>query len=76
MSRVLCIASGKGGVGKTTTAINIGMVFSKHYTQSILMDANLTTPNVHHHLGIDQAPYSLQEALNGKVHVSEAVYKH
>ncbi|MEK6963410.1 MAG: P-loop NTPase [Nanoarchaeota archaeon] len=76
MSRVLCIASGKGGVGKTTTAINLGMVFSKHYKQSILMDANLTTPNVHHHLGIDQVPYNLQDALQGKVHVSEAVYKH
>ena len=76
MSRVLCIVSGKGGVGKTTTAINLGTIFSKHYKQSILMDTNLTTPNLHHHLDMSEAQHNLQDALHGKVHVSEAVYQH
>jgi len=39
------ITSGKGGVGKTTTAINLGSALNYFGKEVIVVDANLSTPN-------------------------------
>jgi len=76
MSKLITITSGKGGVGKTTTAINLGAALNFFGKQVIILDANLTTPNVGLHLGAPIVPISLNHALNGKASVVEAVYEH
>src|SRR3989344_5732297 len=56
MSKIYAIISGKGGVGKTTTTINVGASFNKLGEDVIIVDGNLTTPNVGIHLGAPIVP--------------------
>ena len=76
MKRVIVITSGKGGVGKTTTAINLGAAI-KHFGRDVLIvDGNLTTPNIGVHFGSPEVPVNLNHVLSGKAEVFEAVYEH
>lgn len=76
MKRIIVITSGKGGVGKTTTAINLGAAM-RHFGRDILIvDGNLTTPNIGLHLGSPEVPVTLNHVLSKKAEVFEAVYEH
>ena len=74
--KLITITSGKGGVGKTTTAINLGMALNEFGKETIILDANLTTPNVGLHLGAPIVPVNLNHVLLGKAKVSDAIYEH
>jgi MinD-like ATPase involved in chromosome partitioning or flagellar assembly len=50
MKKIIVITSGKGGVGKTTTAINLGAAINYFGRNVLVIDGNLTTPNVGIHL--------------------------
>jgi septum site-determining protein MinD len=76
MTRYITCISGKGGVGKSTTSINLGAAFTYFGKDTTVVDANLTTPNVGVHLGVPIVPINLNHALQGKNHISEAVYLH
>lgn len=76
MTKVITIASGKGGVGKTTTAINLGAALNYFGKEVVVVDANLTTPNIGLHLGAPIVPVSLNHVLSGKAKVSDALYEH
>jgi len=76
MTKVITITSGKGGVGKTTTAINLGAALNSFGKEVIVVDANLTTPNVGLHLGAPIVPISLNHVLLGKAKVIDAIYEH
>lgn len=76
MARVIVISSGKGGVGKTTTAINLGAALNKLNKEVIVVDANLNTPNVGLHLGAPIVPITLNHVLKGKASVEDAIYEH
>ena len=76
MTRIITITSGKGGVGKTTSAINIGAALNSFGKEVIIVDANLTTPNVGLHLGAPMVPVSLNHVLSGKAKISDAIYEH
>jgi septum site-determining protein MinD len=75
-SKIIVIASGKGGVGKTTTAINLGAAINYFGGDVVVVDANLTTPNVGIHLGSPEVPISLNHVLSKKADCCEAVYEH
>lgn len=51
-TRVITVSSGKGGVGKTNFAVNMGIAFSKLGKKVIVMDADLGLANVNVCLGI------------------------
>lgn len=76
MAKLITITSGKGGVGKTTTAINIGAALNAFGKDVIVLDANLTTPNVGLHLGAPIVPVSLNHVLSGKAKIADAIYEH
>ncbi|MEK6824957.1 MAG: cell division ATPase MinD [Nanoarchaeota archaeon] len=76
MAKLLTIISGKGGVGKTTTAINLGAALNSFGKEVIVVDANLTTPNVGLHLGAPIVPVNLNHVLLGKAKISDAIYEH
>lgn len=74
--KLITITSGKGGVGKTTTAINLGAALNSFGKEVIVVDANLTTPNVGLHLGAPIVPVNLNHVLLGKAKVGDAIYEH
>lgn len=76
MVRVISLVSGKGGVGKTTATANIGAALVERNKKTVLVDANLTTPNLSLHLGIPLYPITLHDVLKRKAHISEALYHH
>ncbi len=76
MPKIIVITSGKGGVGKTTTAINLGAAMNHFGKDVLIVDANLSTPNVGLHLGSPEVPINLNHILNGKADVFEGVYEH
>jgi len=51
-TRIITISSGKGGVGKTNIAVNMGIAFAKLGKKVIIMDADLGLANVNVCLGI------------------------
>jgi len=76
MAKIITITSGKGGVGKTTTAINLGAALNSFGKDVVILDANLTTPNVGLHLGAPIVPVSLNHVLLGKADLEDAIYEH
>jgi len=76
MTRVITITSGKGGVGKTTSAINLGAALNYFGKDVIVVDGNLTTPNVGLHLGAPIVPISLNHVLLQKAKITDAIYEH
>lgn len=76
MSKLIAIISGKGGVGKTTSAINLGAALNAFGKDVIVLDANMTTPGVALHLGAPIVPISLNHALSGRANIVEAIYEH
>jgi len=74
--KIIVITSGKGGVGKTTTAINLGAAINYFGKDVIVIDGNLSTPNVGIHLNSPEVPISLNHILCKKAEPYEAVYEH
>lgn len=76
MAKIIVISSGKGGVGKTVTAINLASALNKLGKETILVDSNLITPDIALNLGAPTIPVTLNHVLQGKKSVYEAVYSH
>jgi len=76
MYRLIVITSGKGGVGKTTTAINLGAAMNYFKKDVLVIDGNLSTPNIGIHLNSPEVPINLNHVLMGKAEPTEAVYEH
>ncbi|MEF8786147.1 MAG: AAA family ATPase [Haloarculaceae archaeon] len=69
---VCTIAGGKGGVGKTTTAVNIGAALEENGHDTVVVDADLGMANLGAMLGIEYDS-SLHEILAGNATVSEGL---
>jgi septum site-determining protein MinD len=77
MKRVIGIVSGKGGVGKTTVALNLGTVLAKHFRKNVtIVDCNVTTSHLGLHLGIYNHPTNLNKVLKGELEMEKAGYLH
>jgi septum site-determining protein MinD len=76
MKKLIVITSGKGGVGKTTTAINLGAAINHFGGNVLVIDGNLSTPNIGIHLNSPEVPINLNHVLMRKVEPYEAVYEH
>lgn len=76
MTRLICVSSGKGGVGKTTVTSNLGAALTNFGADTVVLDANLTNPNLGFHIGIPLYPKTLHDVLKGDAHITEAMYIH
>jgi ATP-binding protein involved in chromosome partitioning len=56
VKNVIAVASGKGGVGKSTVAVNLAVALAKDGATVGLLDADITGPNVPLMLGVDGQP--------------------
>jgi flagellar biosynthesis protein FlhG len=61
--RVVAVASGKGGVGKSLLAANLGIFLATLGKRVVLVDAALGSPNLHIFAGVPRPARSLAEAL-------------
>lgn len=70
--RQIAIASGKGGVGKTTVAVNLAHAFARHGERVLIFDGDLGLANVDVQLGI--SPYGdLASVVAGAIEIEDAV---
>lgn len=76
MTKVIAIVSSKGGVGKTTVATNLACRLSALNKSVILCDANLSSPSVSIHLGLDSVPLTLSDVLLKPANSHEALFYH
>lgn len=74
MARVIAVASGKGGVGKTTTTVNLGTILAEWGNRVTVIDTNLTTPNLGIHFGIPLYPMTIHDVLRGDIDPQDAVF--
>ena len=58
---VVAVASGKGGVGKTTVAVNLAIALQRGGARVGLMDGDVYGPNVPMMLGTSEQPRALSE---------------
>lgn len=63
MTRVVAIGGGKGGVGKSLVAANVGIFLATLGKKVILVDAAFGAPNLHIFAGVPRPSRSLAEAL-------------
>ena len=75
MTRIISVISGKGGTGKTTTVANVGAALAELDYDVLILDANLTTPNLGLHLGMALSPITLHDVLKRKAPIHKAIYK-
>lgn len=76
VTRIITCVSGKGGAGKTTVVSNLGVALAKMGRNVVVLDANITTPNLGFHLGMPLTPITLHDVLKGSARIKDAIYEH
>ncbi len=76
ITRYIVALSGKGGVGKTTTMLNLGLALRQLGKESIVVDTNLITPNVALQLGLTPNTATLNRVLYKQASIFDAIHVH
>lgn len=72
-TRIWSIASGKGGVGKTFVTSSLGIALSRMRQTTLLIDLDLSGPNLHTTLGGSTSDVSLDAFFEGKKNLNDLV---
>jgi len=73
---VITVVSQKGGVGKTTIAVNLAVALSRAGKSTLLIDSDLSNPCVGIQLGMQSANTGTVDILKGKVDFKEVTSIH
>lgn len=77
MARKIVITSGKGGVGKTTLAVNLGIKLATHGEQVIICDTDFGLNNVDVVCGVEGViRYDIVDVIEGRCRARQALVRH
>jgi flagellar biosynthesis protein FlhG len=68
----IAVTGGKGGVGKTSIAINLGTALAEQGKQTMLLDADLGLANVDVLLGL-RTRFNLEHVINGECAIGDVI---
>ncbi len=75
-ARKIVFTSGKGGVGKTTTTVNVGAALAQRGHRVILVDADIGLRNLDLVLGLEKRiVFDLVEVVEGRCQLRQALIK-
>ena len=73
-SKVIAIASGKGGVGKSFFSSNLGVLLADSCARTLLVDLDFGSANLHTYIGLKEAQYTLSDFLSNKIpHIKQII---
>jgi len=71
-AKVYAVTSGKGGVGKTSIAVNLSIILAKAGMRILLIDADMGLANVDLMTGVT-SPCSIEDVLAGEASIFDAL---
>lgn len=75
-ARVIGLISGKGGVGKTSLCVNLGVALNEFGSEVTLVDADFSASNLGVYLGRYDHPIKIQHVLEGRSEPQDAIFRH
>ena len=76
MGQTIAITSGKGGVGKSSVCVNIGIHLARQGHKVCLIDCDLGLKNLDVMLGLEnRVLYDLRDAIDGRCTLEKAILK-
>lgn len=76
MTRIIGIVSGKGGVGKSTVALNLALALKEFKKTVALVDCNLSTPHLSYYMGTSDYIGTINDVLRDKMDIQSALYNY
>ena len=75
MGETIGILSLKGGVGKTSSVVALGDALSGFGKKALLIDGNLSAPNLGLHLNIIEPETTLHHVLDRGANIKDAIHE-
>jgi len=75
MGKIMGVLSLKGGVGKTSSVVALGDAIAGFGKKVLLVDGNISAPNLGLHLNLIDFPITLHHVLARKAHIKDSIYK-
>lgn len=76
MGKVIVVASGKGGTGKTTVVANLGATLAMEGHKTVVVDMDMGLRNLDLYLGLESnVVYDVSDVMNGVCRIKQALIK-
>jgi flagellar biosynthesis protein FlhG len=75
-NRIIGLISGKGGVGKTSICVNLGIALADYGNEVTVVDADFSASNLGVYLGRYDHPVKIQQVLHETAETDSAIFRH